>query len=191
MAKLYFKYGAMGSGKTIDLLKVAYNYEEKGKRVLLLSPTKDDRDGVGVIKTRIGLKRQSLALKECDNLYEIVKSQKNMPDAVIVDESQFLSKEQVYQLSDVVDFFNIPVMCYGIRTDFKGNTFEGSHALFEIADSIEEIKTICECGNKATMNMRVIDGKPTLEGKQIFVGGNESYVSICRKCYKKYFNLQK
>ena len=186
MAKLYFRYGAMGSGKTMDLLKVAYNYEERNQKVLLFSPTKDDRYGVGIITTRIGLQRESLITSEDMNIFEFVGNYNEKVDAILVDEAHFFTKDQIYQLSDVVDFLNIPVMCYGLRSDFKTNFFPGSAALMAIADSIEEIKTVCECGKKAIINMRFVNGKAVTEGEQIEIGGNESYKSVCRKCYKKY-----
>ncbi len=186
MAKLYFRYGAMGSGKTIDLLKVAYNYEERNKKVILLAPKVDDRYGVGKITTRIGLSRDAEAFDYKTNLYEFVKKYNYIADCVLVDEANFLTERQVDELSDVVDYLSIPVICYGLRADFRQNFFPGSKRLMEIADKIEEIKTICECGAKATVNMRLIDGKPTIKGDQVLIGGNDSYMSVCRKCYKKY-----
>ncbi len=186
MAKLYFRYGAMGSGKTIDLLKVAYNYEERNQKVILFSPSKDNRYGFGKITTRIGIQRDSISVTENINLFEFVGQLNKKIDAILVDEAHFFTKKQIYQLSDIVDFLNIPVMCYGLRADFQTNFFEGSSALMAIADSIEEIKTVCECGKKAIINMRFIDGKAVIEGDQVAIGGNESYKSVCRKCYKKY-----
>lgn len=187
MAKLYFRYGAMGSGKSIDLLKVAYNYEERGKKVLVFTASIDDRIGeCGKVWTRIGLSKEAEIFSEDKNLFDIVKNYSFKPDCILVDEAQFLSKKNVEELSDIVDELNIPVICYGLRADFRQNFFEGSKALMEIADKIEEIKTICECGAKATVNMRIVDGKPTIKGEQILIGGNESYKSVCRKCYKKY-----
>lgn len=188
MAKLYFRYGTMGSGKSIDLIKVAYNYEERNKKVLLFAPATDDRYGVGMVTTRIGLQREAIAVTRDLNIYECVKKRTEKPDCILVDEANFLTREQVYQLSDVVDYLDIPVICYALRADFKQRFFEGSGPLMEIADKIEEIKTICECGAKATASMRYIDGKPVIEGDQVFIGGNESYKSVCRKCYKKYIN---
>ncbi len=190
MAKLYFRYGAMGSGKTIDLLKVAYNYEERNKKVILFTPRVDDRFGVGKIKTRIGLERDAEVVDDKMNLYEFIKNYKYRADCILVDEANFLTKKHVEQLSDVVDYLDIPVICYGLRADFRQNFFTGSGPLMEIADKIEEIKTICDCGAKATVNMRVIDGKPTIQGEQVYIGGNESYISVCRKCYKKYINKE-
>ena len=190
MAKLYFRYGAMGSGKTIDLIKVAYNYEERGQNVLLIAPSTDNRYGVGKITTRIGLQRDAICVTNDTNIFEIIKKENNEKkiDCVLVDESNFLTEKQVNELSDVVDFMDIPVICYGLRSDFRQKFFEGSRALMEIADKIEEIKTICECGAKATVNMRFINGKAVTTGEQVFIGGNESYKSVCRKCYKKYIS---
>lgn len=185
MAKLYFRYGAMGSGKSIDLLKVAYNYEERGGKVYLLTAGIDDRYSKSKITTRIGIQKDANVFDENVNIYENIKKLENKPDCILVDEAQFLTKKNVEQLSDVVDFLDIPVICYGLRTDFKAELFEGSKALLSIADKIEEIKTICECGKKATYNMRVIDDIPTVKGNQILIGGNEVYVSVCRKCYKE------
>ena len=186
MAKLYFRYGAMGSGKTIDMLKVAYNYEERGQRVLVLSPAKDDRYGVGKITTRIGLQRDCVSISEDINLFSYIKNMFNKPNAILVDEAQFFTESQIYQLSDVVDYFEIPVICYGLRTDFRLNFFPGSKILMGIADSVEEIKTICECGKKAIINMRFVDGVAVVEGEQVCIGGNDTYKSVCRKCYKRY-----
>lgn len=186
MAKLYFRYGAMGSGKSIDLLKVAHNYEEKGQKVVIITAGIDDRYGVGKITTRIGLQREAEIFNKDVNIFELVKNYKYVPDSVLIDEAQFLTKEHVYQISDIVDILDIPVMCYGLRADFRLEFFEGSLHLMEIADKIEEIKTVCECGAKATCNMRMINGKATNRGEQILIGGNDSYKSVCRKCYKKY-----
>ena len=186
MAKLYYIYGAMGCGKTIDLLKTAYNYEERGQKVILFTAAKDNRAGVGKIKTRVGLERDAIPITDDMDIYEYVLKYPGKVDCILVDEINFLKKKHIDSLGDIVDFFNIPVMCYGLRSDFLTNTFEGSKRLLEIADSIEEMKTICDCGKKAIINMRISDGKVVTEGKQIFVGGNESYKSVCRRCYKDY-----
>lgn len=191
VAKLYFRYGAMGSGKSIDLLKVAYNYEERNQKVLIFTALIDNRNGVGKVSTRIGISKEAETFSEDKNLFEIVKKYSQRPDCILVDEAQFLSKKNVQELSDVVDVLNIPVICYGLRADFRQEFFEGSKALMEIADKIEEIKTICECGSKATVNMRMVDSKAVIEGEQILIGGNESYKSVCRKCYKKYIEESK
>lgn len=191
MAKLYYIYGAMGCGKTIDLLKTAYNYEERGQNVLLFTAARDNRAGVGVIKTRVGLKREAIPITDDMDVYKYVLTYPKKIDCILVDEVNFLKKYHIDSFSDIVDFLNIPVMCYGLRTDFLTNTFEGSKRLLEIADSIEEMKTICDCGKKAIINMRIANGKVVTEGEQIFVGGNESYKSVCRKCYKDYISNYK
>lgn len=188
MAKLYYRYGTMGSGKTIDLLKVAYNYEERGKECLLIALSTDTRYGVGKITTRIGLQRDAFICFKDTNIYEYVNSLEKKPDCILVDECNFLTKKQVRELSDIVDLLDIPVICYGLRSDFKCELFEGSEALMAIADKIEEIKTICECGSKATVNMRYINGKVVTNGDKIVIGGNDMYKAVCRKCYKKYIN---
>ena len=188
MAKLYYRYGTMGSGKTIDLLKVAYNYEERGQECLLVALSTDTRYGVGKITTRIGLQRDAFTCFKDTNIYEYVNSLEKKPDCILVDECNFLTKKQVRELSDIVDLLDIPVICYGLRSDFKCELFEGSEALMAIADKIEEIKTICECGRKATVNMRYINGKVVTNGDKIVIGGNDMYKAVCRKCYKKYIN---
>ena len=188
MAKLYYRYGTMGSGKTIDLLKVAYNYEERGQECLLIALSTDTRYGVGKITTRIGLQRDAFICFKDTNIYEYVNSLEKKPDCILVDECNFLTKKQVRELSDIVDLLDIPVICYGLRSDFKCELFEGSEALMAIADKIEEIKTICECGRKATVNMRYINGKVVTNGDKIVIGGNDMYKAVCRKCYKKYIN---
>lgn len=186
MAKLYFRYGTMGSGKSIDLLKVAYNYEERGQTCMLIVPSIDDRNGVGIVSTRIGLSRDAHICYPDTDIYEYVCSLDKKPNCILVDECNFLTRNQVRQLSDVVDNLDIPVICYGLRSDFRCELFEGSAELMAIADKIEEIKTICECGKKATVNMRYQDGKVITDGDKIVVGGNEMYKAVCRKCYKKY-----
>lgn len=188
MAKLYYRYGTMGSGKTIDLLKVAYNYEERGQECLLVALSTDTRYGVGKITTRIGLQRDAFTCFKDTNIYEYVNNLEKKPDCILVDECNFLTKKQVAELSDIVDLLDIPVICYGLRSDFKCELFEGSEALMAIADKIEEIKTICECGRKATVNMRYKDGKVVTNGDKIVIGGNDMYKAVCRKCYKKYIN---
>ena len=167
MSKLYFRYGAMGSGKTIDLLKVAYNYEERGQKVLIFTSALDDRYGVGKITTRVGLQRDAIIISRDFNIYKYVKDLNQKVDCILVDECSFLTKKQVYELGDIVDYLDIPVICYGLRSDFRMELFEGSKHLMEIADKIEEIKTICECGAKATINMRFVDGKAITNGSQI------------------------
>lgn len=184
MAKLYFRYGAMGSGKSIDLLKVAYNYEERNQKVLLLNSKLDDRVKVGTISTRIGIQKESLLFDSETDILEMLKNKLKNIDCILVDESQFLSTSQVDQLADIVDNYNIPVICYGLRADFQTELFTGSKRLLEIADTIEEIKTICQCGKKAIYNVRFNNGKLVKDGEKIVVG-NSVYKSFCRSCYKK------
>ena len=188
MAKLYFRYGSMGSGKSIDLLKVAYNYRERNLNVKIYTARIDDRYDIGKITTRIGLSSDADVFDKNTNFYREVKKIENKPDCILIDEAQFISKKQAMQLSDIVDYFKIPVICYGLRSDFRMEFFTGSGPLMEIADKIEEIKTICECGAKATTNMRLINGVPTMSGEQVYIGGNDSYKALCRKCHKKYTN---
>lgn len=184
MAKLYFRYSCMGAGKSIDLLKVAYNYEERGHKVMLLTAEIDDRYEKGKITTRIGISRDAYTFKDSTNIYILCQSLNFKPSCILIDEAQFLTKEHVYQLSNIVDYLDIPVICYGLKTDFRNELFEGSKALLALSDKIEELKTICDCGKKATCNMRIINGKIVTSGDQIFIGDTE-YKSVCRKCYKE------
>ncbi|MDF2960231.1 MAG: thymidine kinase [Paenibacillus sp.] len=182
VAKLYFRYGTMNSGKSIEVLRTAHNYEEQGKKVLLFTPSVDDRYGVGTVASRIGMQKHAIIIDDQINMIELAAAEK--PNCILIDESQFLNKEQVQQLAEIVDSLNIPVIAYGLRADFLGNLFEGSYHLLAIADKIEEIKTVCWfCDKKAIMNMRCNDGNPVFEGEQIQIGGNESYLPVCRKCY--------
>lgn len=194
MAKLYFKYGAMGSSKTAQALITKFNYEEKGMRVLLLKPAVDTRDGETIVKSRIGLSSEALVFRRDANLFDIIRYNDiaRYPDAVIIDEAQFLTRKQTEQLRMAVDKENISVLCFGLRTDFQVRLFEGSKALFELADSISEIKSICRCGNKASVNARIDkDGKIVTDGEQVDIGGNEKYVSMCYKCYMRNTNNTK
>ena len=185
MAKLYFKYGAMGSSKTANALITKFNYEERGMRVWLLKPATDDRDGRDIIKSRIGLAcRCFVVMPDTD----IVKEYKKLSgtDVIIVDEAQFLTPIQVDELRSLVDDEGIPVLCFGLRTDFLTHVFPGSLRLLEIADSISEIKTICRCGSKATVNARIdADGNVITDGEQVLIGGNDSYEAMCYSCYTK------
>ena len=191
MAKLYFRYGAMGSSKTANALMVKYNYEEKGQTPVLLKPRTDTRDGERIIRSRIGLHDKCSFVDEFltemktegSSIRRDLKEKKLA--AVIVDEAQFLTAQEVDLLSDIVDFFGIPVLCYGLRTDFTSHLFEGSRRLMEIADIIEEVPTVCWCGRRAHYNTRIKDGKIVRTGEQIMIGGNESYVSLCRKHFKE------
>ena len=189
MAKLYFYYSTMNAGKTTTLLQSAYNYQERGMRTLILTPRLDDRAGVGVVASRIGLKAQAKTFTRDDDLVGLVRQElaaKGKIDCVLVDEAQFLSKPQVWQLTDVVDALNIPVLAYGLRTDFQGELFEGSQYLLAWADNLVELKTICHTGRKATMVVRVDEhGRAVTDGPQVELGGNERYVSVSRPEFKK------
>jgi len=190
MAKLFFNYSSMNAGKTTILLQSAHNYRERGLTPLLFTPKLDDRYGEGWIKSRIGLQARATIFTSEDDLYEITRTQledRNI-HCVLVDESQFLNREQVYQLSEIVDRLNIPVLCFGLRTDFQGELFEGSKYLLAWADQLTEIKTICHTGKKANMVVRVDDeGYALKEGAQVEIGGNERYVSVSRAEFKKVF----
>ena len=178
MAKLYFRYGAMGSSKTANAIMVQYNYQERHQRVLMVKPKLDTRDGERTLKSRCGLTAECVFMEEMPDLP--VKDY----DCVIVDEAQFLTHAQEEYLVHVVDDLNIPVIAYGLRADFQGEFFEGSRYLMAWADTIEEVKTICWCGKKATCNARVVNGRVAREGDQILLGGNSQYVSLCRKHWK-------
>jgi len=185
MAQLYYRYSTMNAGKTIELIKVAYNYEERGKRVLVLTPSIDDRYGVGKIASRIGLTRDAILVRDNTNLLElfIEEEKKGKIDCILVDECQFFKKHHIEELVEIVDSFDVPVLAYGLKNDFKNELFEGSYYMLVYADKIEEIKTICWCGRKATMVARILDGKFVKTGEQIQIGGNDMYVSLCRKHY--------
>ncbi|KRN59460.1 thymidine kinase [Limosilactobacillus secaliphilus] len=184
VAQLFFKYGAMNSGKSIDILKVAHNYEEQNKPVELMTSGVDTRAGRGVIASRIGLKRKVTPVLNDTDIFKLVKSLDHRIYCVLIDEAQFLTKQHVLQLCHIVDDLNIPVMTFGLKNDFKNELFEGSKYLLLYADKIEEMKTICWfCPHKATMNLRIHNGKPVYEGDQVQIGGNESYYPVCRKHY--------
>ena len=184
MAQLFFKYGAMNSGKSIEILKVAHNYEEQQKPVVIMTSALDDRDGVGKISSRIGLNRNALSIEPTTNIFDTVKNLSYKPACILIDEAQFLNKEHVLQLAKVVDELDIPTMAFGLKNDFRNQLFEGSEYLLLYADKIEEMKTICWfCHRKATMNMRMVNGLPVYTGEQIQIGGNESYFPVCRKHY--------
>ncbi len=178
MAKLYFRYGAMGSSKTANAIMVQYNYTERNQKVLMVKPRLDTRDGERTVKSRCGLAAECVFAEELPNI-DI-----SSYDCVIVDEAQFLTKSQVEALVRIVDDLNVPVIAYGLRTDFQGNFFEGSQWLMAWADTIEEVKTICWCGRKATCNARVINAQVVKEGDQILLGGSSQYVSLCRKHWR-------
>lgn len=190
MAKLYFNYSSMNAGKTTILLQSAHNYRERGLTPMLFTPKLDDRYGEGLIKSRIGLEARATIFTAEDDLFEATRAQLEDHNihCVLVDEAQFLSREQVYQLSEIVDRLNIPVLCFGLRTDFQGELFEGSKYLLAWADQLTEIKTICHTGRKASMVVRVDDeGYALKEGAQVEIGGNERYVSVSRAEFKKVF----
>lgn len=185
MAKLYFKYGAMGSSKTAQALITKFNYEERGMDVWLLKPSVDSRDGETLLRSRIGLEATADVVRPEDDIRALYAA-RGRHDVVIVDECQFLTPEQIEQLRQLVDEENLPVLCFGLRTDFLTHLFPGSRRLFELADSITEIKTICECGSKATVNARIDgEGHVVTEGAQVFLGGNDSYVAMCHACWRK------
>lgn len=191
MAKLYFKYGAMGSSKTAQALITKFNYEERGMKVWLIKPAIDVRDGKGVIRSRVGLEEECTAIDKCDQIFDAFTNERIEADVIIADECQFFTAEQIDSLRRIVDEYEVPVLCFGLRTDFLSHLFEGSRRLFEVADSISEIKTICECGSKATINARLDgDGKIVTEGSQVMLGGNESYVAMCHRCWKKRIKKQ-
>ncbi len=184
MAKLYFSYSAMNAGKSTVLLQASHNYRERGMRTMLLTAALDNRSGLGIIASRIGLEEKAQTFEQGDDLFErIEQSHNEQPvNCVLVDEAQFLSAEQVWQLCRVADRLGIPVMCYGLRTDFQGKLFPGSAQLLALADSLREIRTICWCGRKATMVVRLDEAGRILEqGDQVSIGGEESYVSLCRR----------
>lgn len=184
MAQLYYKYGTMNSGKTIEILKVAHNYEEQGKPVVIMTSSLDTRDGFGIVSSRIGMKRQAIPINDQMDIYAYVDGLVQKPYCVLIDECQFLSKGNVYDLARVVDDLGVPVMAFGLKNDFQNELFEGSKYLLLLADKIEEIKTICQyCSKKAIMQLRMKDGVPVYAGEQIQIGGNETYIPVCRKHY--------
>ena len=185
MAKLYFKYGAMGSSKTAQALITKYNYEENDMKVWLIKPSADIRDGVDVLRSRIGLQAQVQVILPGEDIYEVFRlTRLGQCNVVIVDECQFMTPEQIDQLRAIVNDFAVPVLCFGLRTDFQTKLFPGSRRLMELADAIEEIKTMCDCGAKATVNARIdCEGHIVTEGAQVLLGGNDSYIAMCHRCY--------
>ncbi len=192
MAKLYFKYGAMGSSKTAQVLITKFNYEERGMRVFLIKPEIDTRDGKETIRSRIGLSATAVCVPKDASPEALLEKEKTKYDVIIADECQFFTEEQIDSLRRIVDIHDIPVLCFGLRTDFLTHLFPASARLFEVADSIAEIKTICGCGAKATVNARLNDkGKIMTHGSQVLLGGNDRYVAMCHKCWTKQIEKQK
>lgn len=194
MAKLYFSYSAMNAGKTTILLQASHNYGERGMNTLLLTAQLDNRVGAGIIASRIGLSSSAETFANDTDLISVISAahEVNALSCVLVDEAQFLTTTQVWDLAHVADMMKIPVMCYGLRTDFQGNLFEGSATLLAVADNLREIRTICHCGSKATMVVRQTDGGDVIrEGDQIEIGGNEKYVSLCRKHWSQVMGRQR
>ena len=190
MAKLYFYYSSMNAGKSTNLLQSSYNYKERGMNTLVLAPRFDDRYGVGKVTSRIGIESEATTFATDTDLYALVEA-RNAEEplhCVLIDEAQFLTRDQVFELSDVTDRLNIPVLAYGLRTDFQGEPFEGSKYLLAWSDNLKEIKAICHCGTKATMVLRMDEnGNAVTEGSQVEIGGNDRYVSMCRRHFKKAF----
>lgn len=192
MAKLYFRYSAMDAGKTLDLLKVAYNYEDRGQHTLIITSAIDKRAGNNRVKSRIGFDKEALSTNTNDNLHDLIKkeNEKQKIACVLIDEIHFFSPDQIVQLSDVVDFLDIPVICYGLRSDYRGQPFPTTSILLAIADTLEEVKTICHCGRKANFNMLVKNGIAIKSGEQVVVDDDKlksidtKYVSVCRKHWK-------
>ena len=190
MAKLYFKYGAMGSSKSAQALITKFNYEEKGMRVWLIKPSTDTRDGADIIRSRIGLEAKAhIMVPEADIVEEYRKAGRH--DVIIADEAQFFTPAQIDQLRELVDEDSLPVLCFGLRTDFLTHFFPGAQRLMELADSLAEIKTICACGRKASVNARIDEnGNVVTEGSQVLLGGNDSYIAMCHKCWKEKIKSQ-
>ena len=192
MAKLYFYYSSMNAGKSTNLLQSSYNYKERGMSTVVLAPAFDDRYGQGKVASRIGIETDATTFTNETDLLDVVKaaSEEEPVHCVLIDEAQFLTRDQVFQLSELTDKMNIPVLAYGLRTDFQGEPFEGSKYLLAWSDNLKELKAICHCGRKATMVLRMDEeGKAVTEGSQVEIGGNDRYVSMCRKHFKEaYFN---
>ena len=190
MAKLYFYYSSMNAGKSTALLQSSYNYRERGMNTLVMAPELDDRYGVGRVTSRIGLETEALTFRKQDDVHGLIKREhdKAALHCILIDEAQFLTRQQVFELGEVTDKLNIPVLAYGLRTDFRGEPFEGSKYLLAWSDNLKELKAICHCGSKATMVLRLgEDGAAVTGGSQIVIGGNERYVSMCRKHFREAF----
>lgn len=189
MAKLHFRYGTMGSSKSAQLLMTRFNYIEKGRSVWLIKPSVDTRDGKTIVKSRIGLEAEANVIQQNDNIYAMffnMGSSGKVPDVIIADECQFFTKEHIHQLRKIVSTLDVPVLCYGLRTDFRCNLFPGSEALLALADEIEEVKSICACGDKSIVNARIgKNGRVVTTGEQVDLGGSDKYTAMCWKCYAK------
>jgi len=192
MAKLYFKYGAMGSSKTAQALITKFNYEERGMQVWLIKPATDTRDGVDILTSRIGLTAKCDVIKRGESIISLLDGRSGKTDVIIADECQFFSEGEIDELREIVNERDIPVLCFGLKTDFLTRLFPGSKRLLEIADSISEIKTICECGRKATVNARTdTKGKIVTAGRQVVLGGNDKYIAMCHKCFVRRIREEK
>lgn len=190
MAKLYFYYSSMNAGKSTSLLQSSYNYKERGMNTLVMAPVFDDRFGVGKVTSRIGIESEATTFRTNTNLFDVINAHSaNEPlHCVLIDEAQFLTRDQVFQLTEVTDQLHIPVLAYGLRTDFQGEPFDGSKYLLAWADTLKELKAICHCGTKATMVVRLDpEGNAVTEGSQVEIGGNDRYISMCRKHFKEEF----
>lgn len=188
MAQLFFRYGTINAGKSIELIKVAYNYEERGRHVLVMTAgVEGEKDGRGIVRSRIGVEREAELIREDTNILQafIEENFENHVDCVLIDEAQFMKRHHIEELTEIVDSFDCPVMCYGLKNDFRNELFEGSQYLLVYADKIEEIKSICWCGRKATMSARVVDGRMVRTGDQIMTGENTEYVPLCRRHYNE------
>ena len=192
MAKLYFKYGAMGSSKTAQALITKFNYEERGMHVWLIKPQTDSRDGADIVRSRIGLEAHAWVAAPETDILRAYAARADKTDVIIVDECQFFTPVQIDAFRTLVDRDNIPVLCFGLRTDFLTHLFPGSQRLLELADSLTEIKTVCACGRKATVNARIDEtGRVVTQGDQVFLGGNDSYIAMCHKCWKEKIRAQR
>lgn len=190
MSKLYFRYGPMGSSKTAQVLMTRFNYIEKGYNVWLIKPSIDNRDGNNIIRSRIGIEAEAYNIAPDNDILELYKNDEkiNVCQVIIADESQFFTRDQILQLRKIVSYYDIPVFCYGLRTDFRCRLFPGSEALFELADDITDIKSVCRCGQKAIVTARFIDGKIVSKGEQILIGGNDLYEGMCWTCWNNLLN---
>ena len=188
VGRLHFFYGIVGSSKTAQALITRYNYMEKGLGVLFMKPATDTRDGVDIIRSRIGLQAKVEVLGSNDSLYDRFKSEKDKINVIIIDEAQFMTPSQVEEARQIVDEFDVPILLYGLKTDFQSHLFEGSKRIIELADELVELKNICKCGRHAIINARLVNGKPTIVGETVDLGGDEKYAAMCHACWKKALN---